>query len=196
MEIISKALAPAGMALGGGCEVLLHSDAVQAHAESYIGLVECGVGLVPGWGGNGEMLDRFAKAPMLPKGPMPPAAKAFEMISTAQVSKSAAEAKEMMFLRPADGITMNRDRLLADAKARALALVDGYRAPEPPTFRLPGESGRVGIAGVVADFRRKGVATAYDAVATPFRRKSATTPAMPTRPLSPGRRKVGGSGAR
>ncbi len=156
--------APAGMALGGGCEVLLHSDAVQAHAESYIGLVECGVGLVPGWGGNGEMLDRFAKAPMLPKGPMPPAAKAFEMISTAQVSKSAAEAKEMMFLRPADGITMNRDRLLADAKARALALVDGYRAPEPPTFRLPGESGRVGIAGVVADFRRKGVATAYDAV--------------------------------
>ena len=101
---------------------------------------------------------------MLPKGPMPPAAKAFEMISTAQVSKSAAEAKEMMFLRPADGITMNRDRLLADAKARALALVDGYRAPEPPTFRLPGESGRVGIAGVVADFRRKGVATAYDAV--------------------------------
>lgn len=156
--------APAGMALGGGCEVLLHSDAVQAHAESYIGLVECGVGLLPGWGGNGEMLDRFAKAPMMPKGPMPAVAKAFETISTAKVSKSAAEAKELMFLRPSDGITMNRDRLLADAKARALALVEGYAPPEKPVFRLPGESGRVGIAGVVADFRKKGVATDYDVV--------------------------------
>ncbi len=156
--------APAGMALGGGCEVLLHSDAVQAHAESYIGLVECGVGLLPGWGGNGEMLDRLAKAPMMPRGPMPAVAKAFETISTAQVSKSAALAKEMMFLRPSDGITMNRDRLLADAKAKALALVDGYVAPEKPTFRLPGESGRVGIAGVVDGFRKKGVATEYDEV--------------------------------
>ena len=156
--------APAGMALGGGCEILLHSDAVQAHAESYIGLVECGVGLLPGWGGNGEMLDRFAHAPMMPKGPMPAVAKAFETISTAKVSKSAAEAKELMFLRPSDGITMNRDRLLADAKARALALVEGYAPPEKPTFRLPGESGRVGIAGVVADFHKKGVATDYDVV--------------------------------
>lgn len=156
--------APAGMALGGGCEVLLHSDAVQAHAETYVGLVECGVGLLPGWGGNGEMLDRMAKAPMMPRGPMPAVAKAFETISTAQVSKSAALAKEMMFLRPSDGITMNRDRLLADAKARALSLVDGYAPPEKPTFRLPGESGRVGIAGVVDGFRKKGMATEYDEV--------------------------------
>jgi 3-hydroxyacyl-CoA dehydrogenase len=156
--------APAGMALGGGCEILLHADAIQAHAESYIGLVEAGVGLVPGWGGHGEMIDRFVKSPLMPKGPMPPVAKAFELISTAQVSKSAAEAKEMGFLRPADGITMNRDRLLADAKAKALSLVDGYAAPEKPTFRLPGESGRVGIAGVVRDFRKKGIATAYDEV--------------------------------
>ncbi|MEA1083125.1 3-hydroxyacyl-CoA dehydrogenase NAD-binding domain-containing protein [Sphingomonas sp. CD22] len=156
--------APAGMALGGGCEVLLHSDAVQAHAESYVGLVECGVGLLPGWGGNGELLDRFAKAPMMPRGPMPAVAKAFETISTAQVSKSAALAKEMMFLRPGDGITMNRDRLLADAKAKALSLVEGYAAPEKPTFRLPGESGRVGIAGVVDGFRKKGLATEYDEI--------------------------------
>jgi 3-hydroxyacyl-CoA dehydrogenase len=156
--------APAGMALGGGCEILLHSDAVQAHAESYIGLVECGVGLLPGWGGNGEMLDRLAGASMMPKGPMPPVAKAFETISTAQVSKSAAEAKEMMFLRASDGITMNRDRLLADAKARALAMVEGYAPPEKPTFRLPGESGRTALAGAVSDFRKKGVATDYDVV--------------------------------
>lgn len=156
--------APAGMALGGGCEVVLHADAVQAHAESYIGLVECGVGLLPGWGGNGELLDRLAKAPMMPRGPMPAVAKAFETISTAQVSKSAALAKEMMFLKASDGITMNRDRLLADAKAKALSLVDGYKAPEKPTFRLPGESGRTGIAGVVEGFRKKGMATEYDEV--------------------------------
>jgi 3-hydroxyacyl-CoA dehydrogenase len=156
--------APAGMALGGGCEVVLHADAVQAHAESYIGLVECGVGLLPGWGGNGELLDRLAKAPMMPRGPMPAVAKAFETISTAQVSKSAALAKEMMFLKASDGITMNRDRLLADAKAKALSLVDGYNAPEKPTFRLPGESGRTGIAGVVEGFRKKGMATEYDEV--------------------------------
>ena len=156
--------APAGMALGGGCEVVLHADAVQAHAESYIGLVECGVGLLPGWGGNGELLDRLAHAPMLPKGPMPAVAKAFETISTAQVSKSAALAKEMFLLRPSDGITMNRDRLLADAKAKALSLVAGYAPPEQPTFRLPGESGQVGIAGVVDGFHKKGVATDYDVV--------------------------------
>jgi 3-hydroxyacyl-CoA dehydrogenase len=156
--------APAGLALGGGCEILLHSDAIQAHAESYIGLVECGVGLVPGWGGNGEMLDRYAKAPMMPKGPMPPLAKVFEMISTAQVSKSAAQAKEMLFLRAKDGITMNRDRLLADAKAKALALVEGYAAPEKPVFRLAGAGGRAAIEGVVHDFRKKGMATEYDVV--------------------------------
>ena len=156
--------APAGLALGGGCEVLLHSDAIQAHAETYTGLVEAGVGLVPGWGGHAEMLDRWAKAPMMPRGPMPVLSKVFEMISTAKVSKSAAEAKSMMILRASDGITMNRDRLLADAKARALAMVDGYVAPEPPTFRLAGESGAVGIAGAVADFHKKGVATDYDVV--------------------------------
>jgi 3-hydroxyacyl-CoA dehydrogenase len=156
--------APSGLALGGGCEVLLHSDAVQAHAETYTGLVECGVGLLPGWGGNGEMLARWQKAPMMPRGPMPAVAKVFEMISTAKVSKSAAEAKELLILAAGDGITMNRDRLLADAKAKALALVDGYVAPEPPTFRLPGESGRVGIAGVVDGFHKKGQATDYDVV--------------------------------
>ncbi|ODP37077.1 3-hydroxyacyl-CoA dehydrogenase/enoyl-CoA hydratase family protein [Sphingomonas turrisvirgatae] len=156
--------APAGMALGGGCEICLHADAIQAHAETYMGLVETGVGLVPGWGGNGEMLDRFASAPGMPKGPMPALGRAFETISTAQVSKSAAKARELMFMRPADRITMNRDRLLADAKSRALALADGYLPPEKPVFRLAGESGRTGIAGAVRDFRAKGIATPYDEV--------------------------------
>ena len=156
--------APAGMALGGGCEICLNADAVQAHAETYMGLVETGVGLIPGWGGNGEYLDRLATSGKLPRGPMPAAVKAFETISTATVSKSAAQARELMFLRDTDGITMNRDRLLADAKARALALVDGYAAPKPPEFRLAGESGRVGMAMAVRDFQKKGMATPYDAV--------------------------------
>ncbi|WP_133031445.1 3-hydroxyacyl-CoA dehydrogenase/enoyl-CoA hydratase family protein [Sphingomonas sp. PP-CE-1G-424] len=156
--------APAGLALGGGCEILLHSDAVQAHAETYAGLVECGVGLVPGWGGNGEMLDRWTKSRTLPNGPMPVLTKVFQAVSTAQVAKSAAEAKEMMILRKADGITMNRDRLLADAKAKALSLVEGYAAPEKPTFRLAGASGRTGLNMAVADFHKKGMATDYDLV--------------------------------
>ena len=156
--------APAGMALGGGCEILLHCDAVQAHAESYIGLVECGVGLVPGWGGCGEMIDRWRHNPALPKGPMPAVAKVFETVSTATVSKSAAEAKELGFLRPGDGITMNRDRLLADAKAKALALVEGYAPPAPPEFRLPGASGRTALMMAAEGFHKRGLATDYDMV--------------------------------
>ncbi|MDB5687013.1 MAG: 3-hydroxyacyl-CoA dehydrogenase, partial [Rhizorhabdus sp.] len=154
--------APAGLALGGGCEILLHADAIQAHAESYIGLVECGVGLIPAWGGCGEMIDRWIKAGVLPRGPMPAVGKVFEIVSTATVSKSAAQAKELMFLRPADGITMNRDRLLADAKAKALSLVDGYQPPKPPEFRLPGESGLVALGMAAEGFHKRGLATDYD----------------------------------
>ena len=156
--------APAGMALGGGCEILLHCDAIQAHAELYMGLVECGVGLIPGWGGCGEMIRRWRDAPTMPKGPMPAVAKVFEKVSTATVSKSAAEAKELMFLRPDDGITMNRDRLLTDAKSKALALADGYQPPAPPEFRLPGESGHVGLNMAAQGFRKRGLATDYDMV--------------------------------
>lgn len=156
--------APFGMALGGGCEILLHSSAVQAHAEAYIGLVECGVGLVPAWGGCSEMLARWAAHPRMPHGPMPASSKVFEIVSTATVSKSAAEAKEYLFLKADDGISMNRDRLLADAKARALGLVAGYAPPEPPTYKLPGPSGAVAMGIAADDFRRKGVATTYDMV--------------------------------
>jgi len=156
--------APFGMALGGGCEIVLNADAVQAHAETYIGLVECGVGLIPGWGGCGELIQRLSESPRLPKGPMPAVAKAFETISTATVAKSAAQAQEIGFLRPTDGITMNRDRLLADAKARALAMVEGYTPPEPPVFRLPGAGGRAALDLAVQDFAAKGLATPYDTV--------------------------------
>jgi 3-hydroxyacyl-CoA dehydrogenase len=154
--------APSGMALGGGCEILLHSDAVQAHAETYIGLVECGVGLLPGWGGCKEMLGRWQTEGKLPKGPMPAPAKVFEMVSTATVSKSAADARELLFLRPTDGITMNRDRLLADAKARALAMVEGYVPTKPREITLPGPSGRTAMLMAAEGFRKLGIATAHD----------------------------------
>lgn len=156
--------APAGLAVGGGCEILLHCDAVQAHAELYMGLVECGVGLIPGWGGNGEMLDRWQSNPMMPKGPMPAVAKVFETVSTASVSRSAAQAKEMLFLRPTDAITMNRDRLLYDAKRKALSLVEGYTPPEAPHFRLPGASGRTALGMAADSFHKQGKATDYDLV--------------------------------
>lgn len=156
--------APSGMALGGGCEILLNSDAVQAHAESYIGLVECGVGIIPGWGGCGEMIERWRDMPGMPKGPMPAVAKVFEIVSTATVAKSAAEAMQHGFLRRTDGVTMNRDRLLADAKAKALELADGYTPPEPPEFRLPGPSGKSALQLAVEGFQARGLATEYDGV--------------------------------
>jgi 3-hydroxyacyl-CoA dehydrogenase len=154
--------APAGRALGGGCELLLHADHVQAYAESYIGLVEVGVGLIPGWGGCATMLTRWQYAKDMPKGVMPAVGKVFEIISTATVSKSAAEAKELMFLKASDGITMNRYRLLADAKAAALALVEGYAKPEPKPLRLPGPAGRIGLQMVVDGFAKRGIATPHD----------------------------------
>jgi 3-hydroxyacyl-CoA dehydrogenase len=154
--------APVGLALGGGAEMLLHCAAVQAYAESYIGLVEAGVGLVPGWGGCTSLLARWAADRQVPKGPMPAVAKVFEMISTAQVSRSAAEAVEMKFLRATDGITMNRDRLLGDAKAAALAMVDDYQVPEAPELHLPGASGRVALRMAVESYHKRGVATDHD----------------------------------
>jgi 3-hydroxyacyl-CoA dehydrogenase len=157
--------APSGMALGGGCETVLHASAVQAHAETYMGLVEVGVGVVPGWGGCKEMLVRNQPGPKDPKGPMPPVAAAFEAISLAKVAKSAAEAKELKFLRATDGISMNRDRLLADAKARALKMVaDGYQPPKPVGLRLPGPPGKTGLNLVVHGFALQGKALPHDVV--------------------------------
>jgi 3-hydroxyacyl-CoA dehydrogenase len=156
--------APAGMALGGGCEILLHCDAVQSHAELYCGLVETGVGIIPGWGGCGEMIHRWRKMPGAPNGPMPAVAKVFETVSTATVSKSAAEAKEYGFLRPSDGIVMSRDRLLYEAKQKALSLVEGYAPPEMPEFRLPGPSGKAALMLAVEGFHNRGIATDYDVV--------------------------------
>lgn len=155
--------APANMALGGGCEVVLHAHAVEAHAELYMGLVEAGVGIIPGWGGCKELLGR-AIAAATQRGPMPPVIKAFETIATAKVSKSAAEAKDLLFLRESDGIVMNRDRLLAAAKARVLKLAVGFDTPTPHTYVLPGASGLAALKLALHDFAKKGIATPHDMV--------------------------------
>jgi 3-hydroxyacyl-CoA dehydrogenase len=110
------------------------------------------------------MLLRIKGDPRTPKGPMPAVAKAFEMIGTAQVAKSAFEAKEMGILRKNDGITMNRDRLLADAKAKVLELVKGHKGYVLPELVLPGASGAAALDLALHDFVLKGMATKHDVV--------------------------------
>ena len=156
--------APAGMALGGGCEICLNADAIQAHAETYMGLVEVGVGVIPGWTGTTEMIQRWITKEKRPGGPMPAISKVFETIGMAEVAKSGAECEEKLFLREGDGITMNRDRLLADAKTKALAMVDGYQPPEPKEISLPGPTAKLAMGMAVEGFRLQGKATVHDEV--------------------------------
>ena len=156
--------APSGMALGGGCEILMHCAAVQAHAESYVGLVEVGVGLIPGWGGCATLLGRWTDAPGMPRGPMPAIAKTFETISTAKVAKSAMEAKEALLLPHDAGVSMNRDRLLFDAKAKALAMVGNHAPPARRSYRLPGPTGMAALTLALDGFVQKGDATPHDRV--------------------------------
>ena len=175
--------APSGMALGGGCEILLASDAVQAHAETYTGLVEVGVGLIPGWGGCKEMILRFQERERAqhkgtidkfgrnavwfspPTTPMGATRKAFETIGMASVAKSAQEAVEIGYFRDTDGITMNRDRLLYDAKQRALEMAKDYKPREKvEDIRLPGAGGKTALDLAVSDLRKSGKATPYDVV--------------------------------
>jgi len=155
--------APSGMALGGGCEVLLHCNAIEAYAETYTGLVEAGVGIVPGWGGCKEMLGRASQDPKTQKGPMPQVMKTFETIALAKVATSAHEAQDMLFFKKDDGVVMNKDRVLQSAKDRALKMAEDFQAPEPYVFTLPGESGASALQLGLRDFVNKGVATPHDA---------------------------------
>jgi 3-hydroxyacyl-CoA dehydrogenase len=134
--------APAGLSLGGGCEIALHANRVQAAAETYIGLVEAGVGLIPAGGGTKEMTLRAAAATLSGGDLLPAIQRAFETIGFAKASTSAAQARQLGYLQPVDGVTMNRDRLLTDAKAHALQLVaDGYQPPPPRTgIRVGGDA--------------------------------------------------------
>jgi 3-hydroxyacyl-CoA dehydrogenase len=158
--------APQGMALGGGCEILLHCDALQASAETYMGLVESGVGLIPAWGGCARFLERAQKVSDIQGGSVPPVRLAFQTIMMPQfsVSNSAQDARTKHWLNAADGITMNPDRLLADAKSAALAKADGYVPPAPTQYRLPGPAGKSALNMAIDDFYHKGDATYHDVV--------------------------------
>jgi 3-hydroxyacyl-CoA dehydrogenase len=140
---------PAGLTLGGGCEIALHADRVQAAAETYMGLVEVGVGLIPAAGGTKEMLARAVEHLPDPRADLTPfVQRVFETIGFAKVSTSAANAVELGFLRQADAITMNRERQIADAKAVALERArEGYK-PLAPRTAIP-----VGGANLLATLK-------------------------------------------
>src|SRR6266446_5686261 len=142
-------VAPQGMALGGGCEVSLHGAKIQAAAEAYLGLVEAGVGLIPGGGGSKEMLIRanehaaggedldlfHALKPV------------FENVAMAKVGTSAEECRELGYLRREDGVSMNRDRLVADAKEAALALVRGGHKPLAASWQEGAQTTQIKVLG-------------------------------------------------
>jgi len=166
--------APQGMALGGGCEVSLHAAKVQSAAEAYIGLVETGVGLIPGGGGTKEMLIRANEHAAGAEDldlfhAMKPI---FETIAMAKVGTSAEECRELGYLRREDGVSMNRDRLVADAKEAALALArSSYNRPaasyqegaQTVQIRVLGEQFLAGAKLAIHMMVRGGYASEYDA---------------------------------
>ncbi|MGA8890440.1 MAG: 3-hydroxyacyl-CoA dehydrogenase/enoyl-CoA hydratase family protein [Anaeromyxobacteraceae bacterium] len=156
--------APHGMALGGGCEVCLHADQVDALAETYMGLVEIGVGLLPAGGGTKEMALRAVRAAEAGDAdPSPFVFKAFSTIAMAKVSTSAAEAAQLGFLRPGDSITLGSDRLIHDAKQKVLALSVNYRPGAPATdVKAPGRSMAGSLGSQLWNLRMGGFITEYE----------------------------------
>ena len=133
-------VAPAGLTLGGGCEIALHGDRAQASVETYMGLSEVGVGLIPAGGGTKEMLARAVAD--IPPGAdlLPHMQRVFETIGLGKVSASGPHAARLGYLREVDAFTMNRERLIADAKAHALARAAEYVRPQPrAAIRIGGE---------------------------------------------------------
>lgn len=148
--------APFNLTLGGGAEVTMGANAVQASAELYMGLVEVGVGLIPGGGGNLMLLrnlyGRFASDKDFDA--LPFLKKCFLAIGTAKVATSAEEAAEMGFLGHEYGLSLNKELLLSDAKARALGMANaGFRPPRETMFRLPGRSGAATIDMMLYDMQ-------------------------------------------
>jgi 3-hydroxyacyl-CoA dehydrogenase len=146
--------APFSRALGGGCEIPIHCTRIQASAETYMGLVEVGVGLIPGAGGTKEMILRLQDA-----------RKAFELIGMAKASSSAEEARQLGFLTSADRISMNPNRLIEDAKALALSLVKDYRPGAPRSdVKVGGESAFALLKLGAWTMRQGGYISDYDVV--------------------------------
>ncbi len=165
--------APAGMALGGGCEVCLAADRVRYAAETYMGLVEVGVGLIPAGGGCKELLIRNTEHLFeVPRGGvypkqielMPFVARAFETIAMAKVSTSGPEAVKLGYLRPTDKMTVNRDYLIEDAKKTVLAMnLEGYQPPRPKDeIRVAGENTFAMIKLAVWTLHESGYVTDHD----------------------------------
>src|SRR5438094_973765 len=166
--------APQGMALGGGCEVSLHAARTQAAAEAYLGLVETGIGLIPGGGGTKEMLIRANERAAVGEDldlchALKPV---FEAIAMAKVGTSAEECRDLGYLRREDGVSMNRDRLVADAKEVALALVrSGYKplaanwqeGAQTTQIKVLGEQFLAGAKLAIHMMMRGGYASEYDA---------------------------------
>ena len=158
--------APFALTLGGGCEFCLASDLVQAHAELYMGLVEVGVGLIPAGGGTTELLFRFAAdlAPYAEADPFEAPKRAFQLIALASTSTSALDARKLGYLRACDRITMNRDRLLADAVARVVDLAPAYVAPLPRRITALGREALGNLHYAVWALHEAGQASAHDAL--------------------------------
>lgn len=148
-----------GYAFGGGCEIMLHCDGVVAALESYIGLVEAGVGLLPGWGGSTEMAYRSSLA----IDPWKDFERRYKNLALAQVAMSAREAQEMGFLRESDVIVMNSREILLIAKERAKFMaVSGYRPPVTPKFEVFGEQGIATVNGLLANMFAGGQISEHD----------------------------------
>ena len=157
--------APAGMTLGGGCEIAFGADRICAAAETYIGLVEVGVGLIPAAGGVKEMAIRCLEGVPLDTDaePFPHIKRAFETIAYAKVSESAVGAKRLSYLREADTVSINRMHHLHDAKQLVLAMaVEGYQEPQPRGVFVLGETGLIQLRSEVDLARRAGQLSDHD----------------------------------
>ena len=156
--------APFGLVLGGGYELIGACDKVVAASESYIGLVEVGVGLIPGAGGNLRMLSNLSKKikTSIP-GSFPIVQKAFEVVGFAKVATSASKAKSYGYLMESDDIVMNRAHLLSAAKNEVITLSKSYKSPEVETFKLPGTSGRLVIETSIKGYQKANKISEHDA---------------------------------
>ncbi len=165
---IPVVVAPRGLTIGGGCEILLGADRVRAAAESYVGLVEVGAGVIPAGGGCKEMLarmdDRIPRAVAID--PFPFVRAVFETLGMGRVSTSAPDARELGFLRPTDGMSMNGDHLLRDARDTVIALqLQGYRPPRPRSgIRVVGGPGLAALRSGLHNMRVGQFITEYDVV--------------------------------